>query len=87
MRAHDDEAVWNGVVLAESDDTVMAERNHHSPLVSSRQHISHGGEITPDAAWQYEDPSPLAHTVQDRVAFWRGVVVHDDKADEKQGRR
>ena len=30
-------AVWNGVVVAESDDTVRLERNHYFPLDSVRR--------------------------------------------------
>lgn len=30
-------AIWNGVVIAESDDTVMVEGNHYFPADSVRQ--------------------------------------------------
>jgi uncharacterized protein (DUF427 family) len=30
-------AVWNGQVLAESDDTVVVENNHYFPLASLRR--------------------------------------------------
>ena len=33
-------AVWNGVTIAESDDTVLVEGNHYSPRASvSREHL------------------------------------------------
>lgn len=33
-------AIWNGVVLAESDDTVVVEGNHYFPLESlQREHF------------------------------------------------
>lgn len=32
-------ALWNGVVLAESDDTVHLEGNHYFPLASVRQEL------------------------------------------------
>ncbi len=33
------------------------------------------GEINPDAAWFYADPTPEAEMVRGRVAFWKGVKV------------
>jgi uncharacterized protein (DUF427 family) len=33
------------------------------------------GEVNPDAAWYYPEPTPLAAKIKDRVAFWRGVQV------------
>lgn len=35
------------------------------------------GEVNPDAAWYYPSPKEAAAQVQDRVAFWKGVVVTD----------
>ncbi len=32
-------AVWNGTVLAESDDTVMVEGNHYFPLETVRRDV------------------------------------------------
>ncbi len=29
----------------------------------------------PDAAWYYENPSAAAAAIEDRVAFWHGVLV------------
>jgi uncharacterized protein (DUF427 family) len=34
-----------------------------------------GGELNPDAAWHYPNPSPLARKIKGHVAFWRGVRV------------
>src|SRR4051794_10742839 len=89
-------AVFNGVVLAESDNTVVVEGNHYFPLESlqmeftepSRTHtmcpwkglasyytVSVNGVTSPDAAWSYPRPSPLAGRIKRRVAFWRGVQV------------
>jgi uncharacterized protein (DUF427 family) len=39
----------------------------------------------PDAAWVYHDPKPAACHITDRVAFWRGVHIHDD-TDKPTGR-
>lgn len=33
------------------------------------------GEVNPDAAWYYPDPSPAAKEIAGRLAFWRGVTV------------
>jgi len=43
-----------------------------------------GGEVNPDAAWEYESPSIRARMVKDRVAFWRGVdIVSVDSSDSR----
>jgi len=40
-------AVWNGVVIAESDATVVVEGNHHFPPVAiSREHFRDGAAHT-----------------------------------------
>ena len=56
-------AVWNGVTIAESHDTVVVEGNHYFPRDSV------------NAAWYYPDPKPAAVEVRDRIAFWKGVQV------------
>lgn len=33
------------------------------------------GETNQGAAWYYPNPRPAASDIDDRVAFWRGVVV------------
>ena len=33
------------------------------------------GELNPDAAWYYPEPSEAALQIKGRVAFWKGVVV------------
>lgn len=38
------QAIWNGTVVAESDDTIMAEGNHYFPQTSLRV-----GHFTPSA--------------------------------------
>lgn len=90
------QAVFQGVVIAESDDTIVVEGNHYFPeeslnrefLTSTGTHticpwkglasyysIDVDGVTSPDAAWYYPKPSPLARRVKGRVAFWRGVAV------------
>ena len=40
-------AIWNGVVLAQSDDTVVVEGNHYFPIGSvSQEHLRPGGTHT-----------------------------------------
>lgn len=91
-------AVWNGAVIAESDDTVVVEGNHYFPREavnddvlrpSSRStscawkgrasyySIDVDGQVNQDAAWFYPDPLPGAESVAGRIAFWRGVEVHE----------
>lgn len=91
-------AIWKGVVIAESDDTVLVEGNHYFPesalnkqyLVGSNhrtmcpwkgQASYHSllvdGDLNPDAAWFYPDPTEAAADIKGRVAFWKGVQIVD----------
>jgi uncharacterized protein (DUF427 family) len=90
------QAVFNGTLVAESDDTVVVEGNHYFPVESLRRDLLRpsstrtlcpwkgvasyytldvDGVTSPDAAWYYPRPSPLARKVKGRVAFWQGVDV------------
>ncbi|SRR6266540_3546706 len=33
------------------------------------------GQVNPDAAWCYPNPSPLARRIKGHLAFWHGVQV------------
>lgn len=89
-------AIWNGVTIAESKDTVVVEGNHYFPPASVNaaylgfsNHRTHcawkgearyhsllvNGELNPDAAWYYPNPSDAAREIKDRIAFWKGVQV------------
>ena len=82
-------AVWNDVVIAESDDTVVVENNHYFPMeaVNSAclQRNPHqtvcgwkgtaDGQLNPNAAWCYPEPLAAAEAIRNRVAFWNGVRV------------
>ncbi len=49
---------------------------------ASYYHLTVGGQVNHDAAWQYRHPIPLARRVKNRVAFWHGVrvvAVRDDR--------
>ena len=101
------QAVFQGVVIAESDDTIVVEGNHYFPeeslnrefLTSTGTHticpwkgmasyysIDVDGVTSPDAAWYYPKPSPLARRVKGRVAFWRGVEVRGAPDQPEQPR-
>ena len=41
-------AIWNGEVIAESDDTVVVEGNHYFPLATLRQEL-----VQPSAKTSY----------------------------------
>lgn len=34
-----------------------------------------GAHVSENAAWSYPHPSPLARTIKNHVAFWRGVQI------------
>ena len=88
-------AVWNSVVIADSDDTVVVEGNHYFPESSVKReyltfsnHRTSGpkgqahyhsllvnGELNPDAAWYYPEPSEATAQIKGRIAFWKGVQV------------
>ena len=91
-------AIWNGEVIAESDDTVVVEGNHYFPeasvkreyLVTSNHRTTDpwkgqaryhsllvNGDLNPEAAWYYPEPSEAAAQIKGRVAFWKGVKVVD----------
>lgn len=45
-------AIWNGVVLAESDDTVVVEGNHYFPGESLRDEFFLDSEATSVCPWK-----------------------------------
>jgi uncharacterized protein (DUF427 family) len=89
-------AIWNGQVIAESDDTVLVEGNHYFPESAVRREVllasNHrtscpwkgqarywsllvNGDVNPEAAWYYPEPSEAAAQIKGRIAFWKGVQV------------
>jgi uncharacterized protein (DUF427 family) len=88
-------AIWNGTVIAVSDDTDVLDGEHYFPpeavkreyLVSSNHRSSSwkgqatywsllvNGDLHPEAAWSYADPSEKAQTIKGRIAFGKGVKV------------
>lgn len=45
-------AIWNGAVIAESDDTVMVEGNHYFPLDSVRREYLRPSPTTTVCGWK-----------------------------------
>jgi uncharacterized protein (DUF427 family) len=88
-------AVWNGVTIAESDDTVVLDGDHYFPEAGVKreyltfsnhrtsswkgqaqyQSLLVNGELNPDAAWSYPEPSEAAAAIKGRIAVWKGVQV------------
>lgn len=45
-------AVWNQVILAESDDTVVVEGNHYFPPESVRKEYLHSSDLETSCPWK-----------------------------------
>lgn len=45
-------AIWNGTVIAESDDTVVVERNHYFPRESVRADLLKPSATTSGCPWK-----------------------------------
>lgn len=45
-------AIWNGTVIAESDDTVVVERNHYFPRESVRSDLLKPSDTTSFCPWK-----------------------------------
>ena len=45
-------AIWNGTVIAESDDTVVVERNHYFPRDSVRAELLKPSTTTSVCGWK-----------------------------------
>ena len=45
-------AIWNGAVIAESDDTVVVERNHYFPLASVKAEYLKPSDTTTICSWK-----------------------------------
>ena len=86
-------AIWNGKVIAESDETIVIENNHYFPAEFFKSSSTHSicpwkgqasyytldvdGKENPDAAWYYPEAKYAAKDIENRVAFWRGVEVKE----------
>lgn len=47
--------------------------------------VTAGGEVNPDAAWYYPNPTPLARRIRKHVAFWNGVRIEDEPEGRRHG--
>lgn len=47
-------AIWNGVVIAESDDTVLVEGNHYFPASALRQDLLLSSNTRTMCSWKGE---------------------------------
>jgi uncharacterized protein (DUF427 family) len=45
-------AIWNDTVIAESDDTVVVERNHYFPLDTVRKEFLKPSDTTSVCSWK-----------------------------------
>ena len=45
-------AIWNGTVIAESNDTVVVEGNHYFPASSVQEGLLAPSETTSDCPWK-----------------------------------
>jgi len=45
-------AIWNGAVIAESDDTVVIERNHYFPRTAVKDSYLESSETTTVCGWK-----------------------------------
>ena len=45
-------AIWNGIVIAESDDTVVVEGNHYFPKQSVKQEYLKSSSTHTSCAWK-----------------------------------
>lgn len=45
--------------------------------VASYYHVEVHGEVKPDAAWYYPEPTEAARNIAKYVAFWKGIEVVD----------
>ena len=91
-------AIYNNIVIAESDKNIVIEGNHYFPPDSLKKEffkessthttcpwkglasyytIEVDGVENNDAAWYYPSPSPLAESIKNHVAFWRGVKIEE----------
>ncbi len=48
------QAIWNGQVIAESDDTIIVEGNHYFPAASVRQEFLRPSATTTTCHWKGE---------------------------------
>lgn len=89
-------ALWNGEIIASSDECIVVEGNQYFPPESlnmkffkenkthstcpwkgeaSYYNLEVNGEENSDAAWYYPKASEAASSIENYVAFWKGVEI------------
>ncbi len=65
-------AIWNGAVLAESDDTIVVENNHYFPAASLNEEFFVSSETTSHCSWKGEASyySLLVNGKENKDAAW-----------------
>lgn len=81
------QAIWNGEVIAESDDTVIVEGNHYFPMASVRQELLSESSMHTICPWKgtasYYSLTVDGRTNADAVWFY---PTPKDAAKEITGR-
>lgn len=61
------------------DRTLLEASDHTSvcPIKGTARYfnVRVGGELNANAAWTYPNPNPVAESIRDHVAFWKGIEV------------
>jgi len=68
-------AIWNGQIIAESDDTVLLEGNHYFPADSLKEAFFKSSELHTTCPYKGVASYYSFEKIAGRVAFWRGVQV------------
>ncbi len=55
--------------------------------VASYYSVVADGKVNKDAAWYYPEPKPAAAQIKDRIAFWKGVEIFEDRDLDSGGPR
>jgi len=76
-------AVWNGVTVAESDDTVVGEGNHYFPIDSVRGDVLQPSTTQTTCPWKGQ-ASYYSLAVDDRVNQDAAWYYPEPKAEAEQ---
>jgi uncharacterized protein (DUF427 family) len=69
-------AIWNDIVIAESDATIVLEGNHYFPFDSINQAYFIESTHTSTCGWKgYKAPKEAAKEIKGYIAFWKGITV------------
>ncbi|MFC2018509.1 DUF427 domain-containing protein [Chloroflexota bacterium] len=68
-------AIWNGEILAESNDYETVEGNIYFPPSSVKWQYLKEGDRQYTCPWSYPDPKEAALNIKDHVAFEGSVEI------------